>query len=60
MKPSFPQEDIRFLQGIRAVSTKFNTAETMGPQGQKHINNGKPVNTTLWFKFQLFNQFGQY
>ncbi|MGV8880485.1 MAG: glycoside hydrolase family 2 TIM barrel-domain containing protein [Sphingobacteriaceae bacterium] len=51
VEPPFPAGDIGFLQGISAIGTKFHSAATMGPQGQKNINSGQPVNATLWFKF---------
>lgn len=51
VEPPFPKGDIGFLQGVSAIGTKFHSADTMGPQGQKNKNTGKPVSATLWFKF---------
>ncbi len=51
VEPPFPSGDIGFLQGISAIGTKFHSAETMGPQGEKYKNTGEPFSGTLWFKF---------
>ena len=51
VEPPFPKGDIGFLQGISAIGTKFHSAETMGPQGKKHVNIGELIKATLWFKF---------
>jgi hypothetical protein len=51
VEPPFPKGDIGFLNSISPIGTKFHSAASMGPQGQKNKNTGNPVSATLWFKF---------
>jgi hypothetical protein len=51
MTPPFPSGNISFLHGISAVGTKFSTARSEGPQGERNSYNGESLKGTLYFRF---------
>ncbi|MEO7768141.1 MAG: hypothetical protein ABIS01_11970, partial [Ferruginibacter sp.] len=51
--PPSPGNTIGFFNAIPAIGTKFNRAETMGPQSQRTMRNGSiPITGTLYFDFK--------
>lgn len=51
VEPAFPKGSIGFLNAIAPIGTKFQSANVMGPQGQKNHINGESFSGTLWFDF---------
>jgi len=51
VEPAFPNGSIGFLNTISPIGTKFNSPNTLGPQGQKNHTDGEPFSGTLWFDF---------
>ena len=51
MTPMFPSGNISFLHGISAIGTKFSSAASEGPQGEKNIYNGEALKGTIYFRF---------
>lgn len=51
--PPFPAGNIGFMHAISAIGTKFQPAESMGPQSQKSMQlNTAPLSGTLYFDFR--------
>lgn len=51
--PPFPDGNIGFMHAISAIGTKFQPAESMGPQSQKNMQmNYTPLNGALYFDFR--------
>lgn len=57
-EPLFPNGDISFMQGISAIGTKSQTAESTGPMGMKNIfydyekDPSRSLQITLYFDFR--------
>jgi hypothetical protein len=51
MTPPFPSGNISVLNGISAVGTKFSSARSEGPQGEKNNYNGETLKGTVYFRF---------
>jgi hypothetical protein len=51
MTPAFPSGNISVLHGISAIGTKFSTAQSEGPQGEKNIYKNEFLTGTLYFRF---------
>ncbi|MDW7690868.1 glycoside hydrolase family 2 TIM barrel-domain containing protein [Flammeovirgaceae bacterium SG7u.111] len=54
VSPEFPIGDISFVKNIPAIGTKFQTGDTMGPQGNSEIylcNDDEPIIIDLTFEF---------
>lgn len=58
-EPLFPNGNISFMQGIPAIGTKSQTAESTGPMGMKNIfydygnDPGRSLQITLYFDFRI-------
>lgn len=58
-EPMFPAGDISFMQGIPAIGTKTQRAETTGPQGMKNIfydyekDPSRALKMVLYFSFNF-------
>ncbi|WP_069659783.1 glycoside hydrolase family 2 protein [Arcticibacter eurypsychrophilus] len=50
--PAFPNGDISFLHGINSIGTKFDGAESHGPQGGKNKVGNSWVEGRLYFDFR--------
>lgn len=51
--PPFPEGNIGFMHAISAIGTKFQPAESLGPQSQKNMQlNYTPLGGTLYFDFR--------
>jgi hypothetical protein len=51
MAPPFPSGNISILHGISGIGTKFSSAQSEGPQGEKNFYSGEPLKGTLFFRF---------
>ncbi len=51
--PAFPETNIGFMHGISAIGTKFQSAELMGPQSRRNVQNRNHFFMgTLYFDFR--------
>jgi len=51
MNPAFPEGNLSFLNGISGIGTKFSSAQSEGPQGEKNVYNNEAMKGTLFFRF---------
>jgi hypothetical protein len=51
MTPPFPTGNISVLNGISGIGTKFSSAQSEGPQGDKNIYKNESFSGTLYFRF---------
>ena len=51
MTSPFPAGDISVLHGISSIGTKFSTAQSEGPQGEKNSYNGEFLRGTIYIRF---------